>query len=281
MTDVELKLRETAKRLLSDGTAGYVIGWEATRFDDKTKPAFITKPEDAEKLVWNKYCLNSLAKYALDDPYPDKKIAVCVRGCDSRAVNRMIMDNQLLRDNLYLIGMPCDGKEMEICKICRHKNPVIYDELTGGLTGGPAGETPGGRFDEAAALEAMTPDERYAFWEAEYGKCIRCYACRNVCPACNCRECYADQNRVGWQGKQMNTAQNQVYGLTRAYHTGDRCIECGECERVCPMDIPVMRQTKKILKDINELFGPYECGLPDDRTPILGEYNLGDADDFM
>jgi len=277
MNDIEVKLRETVKKLLSDETVGYVIGWEATRFADKTRPAFISKPEDADKLVWNKYCINSLSKYALDDRYPDKKIGICVRGCDSRAIGRLMTDKQLLRENLYLIGIPCDGKEMDLCKACAYKNPLIYDELIGELVT----ETPGDRFACVTELEALASDERYAFWEKQYEKCIRCYACRNICPACNCRECYADQNRVGWQGKQFNTAQNQVYGLTRAYHVGDKCVECGECERVCPMDLPVMRQPKKILKDINDLFGKYECGLPDDGTQFLGEYDLGDADDFM
>ena len=31
-------------------------------------------------------------------------------------------------------------------------------------------------------LEAMTPEERYAFWRGELSRCIRCNACRNVCP---------------------------------------------------------------------------------------------------
>lgn len=277
MSDIAAKLQDTAKKLLSDGTVGCVIGWEATRFPDKTRPAFIMKPEDAGKLVWNKYCVNSLAKYALDDRYPDSKIGICVRGCDSRAVSRMLTDKQVERENLYLIGLPCDGKDMEVCETCAHKNPTIFDEMIGDAVN----ETPGDRFAQVAEMEAMSPEERYAFWETQYNKCIHCYACRNICPACNCRECYADSRSTAWQGKQFNTAQNQVYGLTRAYHVGDRCIECGECNRVCPMDIPVMRQTKKILKDINELFGSYECGMPDDRAQILGEYDLGDADEFM
>ena len=277
MADMEKKLREAAKKLLEDGTACYVIGWEATKFEDKTRPVFIKTPADANKLVWNKSCLNSLAKYALDDRHPEKKIGICVRGCDSRAVCRMIEDKQLKRENLYLIGLPCDGKDGDICDTCTHKNPVIYDELIGE----PVTETSADRFALVKIVEDMSSDDRYHFWKANYEKCIRCYACRNICPACSCRECYADQNRVGWQGKQRNTAQNQVYGLTRTYHVGDRCIECGECNRVCPMDIPVMLQTRKMLKDINDMFGQYECGLPEGRAPVLGEYTLGDADDFM
>ena len=129
-------------------------------------------------------------------------------------------------------------------------------------------------------MEALPLSARQAFWENEFSKCIRCYACRNVCPACNCRECYADQYRTGWQGKQLNTVENRVYGLTRAYHVGDRCIECGECERVCPMDLPIMLQTGKMLKVCDELYGPYECGLSAEEVPALGTYALGDADSF-
>ena len=78
----------------------------------------------------------------------------------------------------------------------------------------------------------------------------------------------------------MNTVENSLYGLTRAYHVGDRCIECGECERVCPMDIPIMLQTGKMLKQCNTLFGDYECGLSAEETPALGTYDLNDADSF-
>jgi len=277
MDGQEKLLREAVRHLLKEESVSYVIGWEPTRFENKTRPAFITTADDANRLVWNKFCVSGLAKYALDDRYPSGKIGICVRGCDSRAVCRMIEDKQLSRDNLYIIGLPCDGKMSDVCDTCTHKNPLIYDELIGALVS----ETEADRFASVKLVENMTDDERYAFWESNYSKCIRCYACRNICPACNCRECYADQERVGWAGKQMNTTQNQVYGLTRSYHVGDRCIECGECDRVCPMSIPVMLQSKKMLKDINELFGHYECGLPEGRAPVLGEYNLGDADDFM
>jgi len=159
MSDIAKKLQDTTKRLLEDETVGYVIGWGATKFDGKTKPVFITKPEDAGQLVWNENCVNSLAKYALDNKYPDGKIGICIRGCDSRAVNRLVTDNQLVRENLYLIGIPCEGVEMEVCKACAHRNPTEYDELVGDLVN----ETPGDRFAKVKELEAMTPDERYAF----------------------------------------------------------------------------------------------------------------------
>ena len=131
MSSIIEELQSTVKKLLEDGTVGYVIGWGATRFPDRTTPVFITRPEDAHKLVWNRYCVNGTAKYALDDRYPEKKIGIIIRGCDSRAVNRMIQDNQLKRENLYLIGIPCDGKENPVCEGCQRKNPLVYDVLIG------------------------------------------------------------------------------------------------------------------------------------------------------
>lgn len=280
MSDIQTALRETARKLLEEGTVTCVIGWGETRFPDKTIPLFVKRPEDAGKLVWNEHCVSGLAKYMLDYRYPEGKLAICVRGCDSRAVNRIVEDKQYNREDLYLIGLPCEGKDAPICATCAHRNPVTYDVLLGELVEEievPAAE----RFKSVTELEGLTSEEQYDYWQKQFSKCIHCYACRNACPACNCTECYADQYRVGWQGKQIDKAENQVYGLTRAFHVGDRCIECGECERVCPMGLPIMSQTRKILKDINALWGSYECGLPTSRPHILGEFDLSDRDDFM
>lgn len=278
MSNVQDQIRDRVRALLADGTVSYVIGWGAVRFEDKTMPIFVTKPEDAEKLVWNKYCINGTAKYLLDDRYPDGKIGILARGCDTRAINRMIKDKQVVRENLYIIGLPCDGKENKVCEGCQHKNPLVYDEIIGELV--EEKKNPD-RFKEIIEFEALTPDERYEYWAVQYDKCIHCYACRNACPACSCKECYADQAREAWDGKQNNRNSNQVYGLTRVYHVGDRCIECGECERVCPMGLPIMRQTKKMLKDIEDLFGEYECGLTAEDEHVLGEFDLSDRDEYM
>jgi len=271
-------IREEAKRALASGDVSSVAGWCATRFEDTTRPFFAETPEECDLLVWNKHCINGTGKFALDDRYPDKKLGIIARGCDSRAVNRMLRDKQLKRENVYIIGVVCDGKDNPVCAGCGHKNPLVYDVLIGE----PVEEhTDADRFREIEEFEKLSPDERYAYWARQYDKCIHCYACRNVCPACNCVECYADQYRTGWQGKAADREQNQIYGLTRAFHVGDRCIECGECERACPMHLPIMRQTRKMLKDINELFGNYECGLSENEEPVLGGFQISDPDEFM
>jgi formate hydrogenlyase subunit 6/NADH:ubiquinone oxidoreductase subunit I len=277
MSEKQEKMRRCAEKLLRDGETGYVIGWGETRFEDRTTPIFVDAPEDAAGLVWNEHAVNGLAKYLLDDKYPDKKIGLFTRGCESRAVNRLLKDKQIKRENVYLIGVPCDGKKSDRCKLCRERNPLLYDVLLWE----PEENASPDRFARVRSVEAMSPDERYRYWSDVYDRCIRCYACRNACPACNCRECYVDMSRTGFQGKRHGGADNRIFGVTRAFHVGDRCVECGECERACPMGLPIMGQTQKILKDINELAGEYECGASADDENYLGRFDLDDKDEFM
>lgn len=280
MNDVQTQalLRSRARDLLAGGEVSCVIGWENTRAAGKTRVFFARTAADAQRLVWNADCTVSTAKHLLHACTQEGKIALCARGCDTRAVNRMIADGQLSRSAVYILGLPCTRRGTPACERCRHRNPVVYDELIGD-TVPEAAEA--GRFSRIEEAERLPAAQRREFWRAQFQKCIRCYACRNVCPCCSCRECYLDQHRTGWQGKQLCESESRIYGLTRAFHVGDRCIECGECERVCPVGIPIMLQTGKMLRDINSLYGECECGLSPDETPALGKYGLGDADDFV
>lgn len=302
MSDITAKMRATARELLEKGEVKYVIGWEKGTFWYQSTPVFVEKPEETDKLVWDEFCLNNLAVYLLDDRQGEGKIGLFVKGCDSRGVVRLIQDKQFPRERVYLIGIPCPGlkdvKEAaalgqgadvplaEKCRYCDHKNPVIYDVLIGEGAPEAAAEVAataaaGDRFTEVKEIEAMDPGERYAYWTAQYDRCIRCFACRNICPACNCRECIFDQTAVGWLSKEVTGAGNQFYGLVRAFHVAGRCIECGECERVCPMDIPIMKLNRKIIKDINELFGENEAGVDLEKLPPLGLYSPDDPEEFM
>jgi ferredoxin len=309
MAAIQTALRERACELLQNGEVSLVIGWEASRFADRTTPAFITRADEAERLVFNPYCVNTLAKYALREKASlsatgsatrseaagaDKtagtggagegRVAVCVRGCDARAVNRMLADGQTDRSSLVLLGIPCPGmtdratgRELMKCQNCTHRNPVTFDVLLGE----EVAEREPDRFKVVRIFEAMDREKRQAYFDAAWARCIRCYACREVCPVCTCRECFVDQDRTGWQGKQANLEENRFYNLTRVFHIGDRCIECGECERACPMGLPLMLLNRKFTGDLATLFNAGEAGLTDTLDNALGRYDLADAEEFM
>jgi ferredoxin len=173
-----------------------------------------------------------------------------------------------------------DGMLLKKCTECRHHNPPLYDEFIGEPSEAP--EPPEGRFAEVEAIEALPQEERAAYFQRVYSKCIRCYACRDVCPCCTCRECFVDARRENWVGKQNNLPENRFYGITRVMHIGDRCIECGECERVCPMDLPLMTMNRKVIRDMNELFGTFESGMEiGEPKEKLMTYEISDPEEFM
>ena len=288
MAAIEELLRKRAAELLESGEVVEVIGWGAGRFSNQTTPLFVVDPNKAQELVFNDYCVNTLGKPVMGEKHLGK-LAVCVRGCDSRAINRMIADSQVTREQLYLLGIPCQGMKdrqnnqlLAKCVTCTHKNPVIYDELLGDLVEEvPAQDMHDLRFAKVQAVEELSREERQAHFDEVFNRCIRCYACREVCPVCTCRECFVDQQRAGWQGKQNNLEENKYYNLIRVFHIGDRCIECGECERVCPMELPLMELNRKWVWDLERLFDAGEEGLTDELDNALGRYKVEDIEEFM
>jgi len=125
----------------------------------------------------------------------------------------------------------------------------------------------------------MTEEQRYAFWKAQLSKCIRCNACRNVCPACTCINCVFDNNASGIAGKaNSDEFEEKLYHIVRAYHVAGRCTDCGECSRVCPQNIPLHLINRKFIKDINENYGEYQAGAEVNARNPLVNYTKTDVE---
>ncbi len=184
---------------------------------------------------------------------------------DKLTVHTLYGDHEIQRaDALLTKCLSCKGKE--------HK---IADE-----TIGESEETNvGGRFDMVEKLEAMNPEERFEFWRGELSKCIRCNACRNVCPACSCVKCVFDNPNSGVQNKAAaDDFEENMFHIIRAFHVAGRCTDCGECTRVCPQGIPLHLLNRKFIKDINELYGEYQAGEEVGQRHPLIDFTKTDAE---
>ena len=152
---------------------------------------------------------------------------------------------------------------------------MIFDEIIG-----ESKETKDGdRFAEVERIEAMSPEEKFAFFQKELSKCIRCNACRNVCPACSCRKCVFDSNKFdSAQKANVDSFEEKMFHIIRAFHVAGRCTDCGECSRVCPQGIPLHLFNRKFIKDIDELYGEYQAGADLEERGPLTSYQLDDAE---
>lgn len=302
MKEINSKIQEIAARLLKEKQVDLVLGWKKGELDFQVKAFIARTEEDAKSLFFNEYCIHNLSANLLKFRDSNEKIAIVVKGCDSRGVVRLLEDRQIKRERLYIIGVACPGMKDPLtamrshaglnpkkdaegglaakCRECMQPNPVICDELVG------TQQQPnfqGERFARVNAVENMNANERYQFFEETLSKCIRCYACRQVCPACNCRTCIFDEMKPQWVGRENNQTDNMMYHLVKALHMAGRCVECGECERVCPVDIPLMLINQKLVKDVNAFFGPYEAGMSyvEGAKPPLSSYSEKDPDNFL
>jgi len=277
-------IRAKAKELLTSGEVGCVIGYEVGP-RGRTRPTFAYSAQEAERLVWNPDVSNNLASYLPvklkpKGKEPPKKMAVVVKPCDSRAVNVLLAENQFARDQVHVIGVTCEGVRdgggsLQVrCQTCSERIPVVYDTLIG--------ETPAavhaGAVVRADWLEELPPRERMEFWLSQFDRCIRCYACRQACPMCNCPVCLYERDDSTFIGLGIGLNEKRTFHLGRAYHLAGRCVGCNECERACPMDIPIGLLNQKLAEEIEAAFD-HRAGLTVAPSPIVtvlsGEYKEG------
>ncbi len=314
MVEYTEKIREIAKRLLQECKVDAVLGFRSGTIPMMNEPCFVRKPEEVDRLIWDSNCGINLCNYLTDRK---ERIGVLAKGCDSRNIVTHIVENKVDRDQLYVIGVPCQGmidkkritamfedeveaveekgdtlqitaggktselKKEEVlqqnCSVCIHRNPVIHDEMVADPV--PEQEDVD-RYADVREIEAMSAEDRWAFFDKLLEPCIRCYACRNACPLCYCPTCFVDESRPQWVGKSQDPDDVRTFHFLRAYHCAGRCTDCGACERACPVGINMRVFTKKLEKDCKELFD-WEAGMDPKSRPPLDVYRPEDPDDFI
>jgi ferredoxin len=283
MKEIEKRLKEEAKKLLESGRVSVVLAYGKGYDERHPMPFAAMKPEEAGEIVFNEYCTPNLARYLTKYP-AGTKIAVAVKGCDSRAVVVLLQEGKINREDIVILGIPATGmkeqktgKDMDTGLTCGMANPVLYDVLLGQEIRGGVAASP---YEILAELDAMSGDERWEFWKKELARCIRCYACRKACPMCYCDPCFIDQTKPQWGDKTPTFDGNLMYHLTRFYHLAGRCVDCGECTRACPVDIPLNLFHKYMARECEEMFGQ-KAGMDPNQKPVMVDFKVEDSDTWL
>ena len=311
------ELINRAKSLLESGEVVRVLGWRKGEHVWDVEPAYFTNAEELSEFVYNGFCGANLSKYMIEASKLEGKTLVFLKPCDTYSFNQLIKEHRVDREKAYIIGVGCEGKikienidaagildvigadypdcaenltvktlygdkqvsyksaMLERCHVCKGKEHMIFDEQVGQS----ADTIDADRFAEVAQIEAMSPEKKFAFFQSELSKCIRCNACRNVCPACSCRKCVFDSTKFDSAQKVNTTSfEEKMFHIIRAFHVAGRCTDCGECSRVCPQGIPLHLFNRKFIKDINELYGDFQAGADIEIKGPLTNFRMDDCE---
>ena len=289
-------IRTQAVKLLTEETVVAVVGYYPGRRQGTAIPVLATNPEQAEKLIFSPACVNNLTLFltkAKKGVLKKGRVAIVAKGCDMRALAGLMGESQVKREEIFTIGIACAGvfgsgadrtgnlSEANIARKCRECSvhlPEGADLLVGTLP--ELSELSPLEAEEMARIEALPQAERWAFWKEHFTRCIRCMACRQVCPFCYCEQCLCDKNRPQAVESSPRPAGNMAWHIVRAMHLAGRCGGCAECERVCPMDIPLNLLNRRMAQELKELYDYEASTTPQEKGP-LARYQEDDDESFI
>ena len=131
-----------------------------------------------------------------------------------------------------------------------------------------------------ANLKEMGTDGRFNYWFGQFSHCIKCYGCRDACPICYCKDCYLEADRGFLPPGEV--PPDIMFPMIRITHVMDSCVNCGQCQDVCPMELPLSRLIFLLNRELASIF-KYEPGmevseLPPLRTITDGELSLSSVE---
>jgi ferredoxin len=267
------QIRACCKELLEQGKVDIVLGYTSGGLDGLLTPFFARKPEDTDKLEWGDRCFHNLACYLHGRT---DRVGIVAKPCDVRAVVQYIVEQQIKRESVYIIGVDCcamvdaEGKTRPGCADCVVRVPPIFDTHV---------------VDERAATQnkvAASGDEENLAknlekFQREIDKCILCYSCRQACYGCYCQVCFMDRGAPNWLPSEVDASTKMTFHLGRSMHLAGRCVECGGCESACASGVNIRYIIKEITKFLEDTYD-YRAGMDLDTTSCMVVYKEEDKE---
>jgi len=266
------EIRTLCKKLLDEKTVSTVIGYQKGGELGLSLPCFIDSPIDTDKLVWNDHCVPNLSGYLSGRT---GKTAIVAKPCDARAVVSLIKENQLKRDDVYIIGLACvgmvnnEGKPLPACFECKVRIPPVYDVLVGDKIEELSLGHPDGMTEE--------PSLCFTRFVGEMNKCILCFSCRQTCYGCYCKTCFVERGEPDWQTTSPDIGAKMLYHLGRSTHLSGRCVDCGACENACASGVDIRYLIKAVTLFIEDTYD-YQAGMDMDTEPAMLTYKTDDPE---
>jgi formate dehydrogenase (coenzyme F420) beta subunit len=247
-------LRDAVRGLLDSGQVDGVLALRAA-WPSSTPHLFRPGDDLTDLALWPKYQLPKILDLLLSAE-PGIRLGMVTRGCEERGLIELAKHNQVDLGRVTQIGLACTVQERDDCR-CAWPYPSRIDvgDRVEGIADALVGEH-----------EKLSQAERMAFWKEQFARCLKCYACRTVCPQCFCETCALEDNL--WVESGVLAPPFPAYHLIRAYHTIAKCVGCQECERACPADIPLTVLYTLLRRDAEAMFG-YVPGRSVDELPPL------------
>jgi len=161
------------------------------------------------------------------------------------------------------------------CQVCRTPN-APYADVMAGPEAAPLyqGEPVWPGIEE---FEALSPAEKDATLEQVFETCIRCFACIHACPVCWCwDQCSARARRPALVGQKVRAKENLVFQTLHMFHVAGRCPSCGNCDRACPVNIPLYLLHRKMNKELYDMLG-FEAGMNLDEKPAFQTFKVDEV----
>jgi ferredoxin len=248
--------------------ANLVIGYEKGT-EDKRRPAFVSDPRDLERLIFDEKCNQNLSSYLTKQEFRAyQNIVVFASMPTIRSVIRLTSENQLKEKNLtFIVNSP----DRELDAIASVDELAKYYDKEKIIS--PSENELMLKFD------AMSREERFAFWKDQFSSCIKCYACRAACPMCYCTRCTVEINQPQWITVPSTLLGNFEWHVMRVMHMAGRCVDCSACENACPLSIPLNIITRRMIKDLEVSFGPDILSV--ENKNVLNTFQPDDKENFI
>jgi len=263
-------LKNKARELLAGKTVQVVIGYSRGS-NGSARAVFICETAKVDSLIFDDECRQNLAVYIIK-PEVRKlgRVALVAIPATLRTILQLAAENQINDHDLLVLAVNTSGEVTTLATFQAIEDHVASLDM----------DLNAAEKTELAKYEKLGMEERRQFWQEQFSRCLKCYACRAACPLCYCNRCTVECNQPQWIPVPAHDLGNLEWNVMRAMHLAGRCVNCGDCSRACPVHIPLYLLNQKLISEVFRNFN-VRSGTAAKAESTLSTIRPNDTEDFI